>query len=621
MKIQAVVFLLLCFSPFSAGALPYCQVLHADELKAAGIGRLSDVFPLFFDWSFWTVDGFRVYTSTRLFNPGTQRYWVCYIDGQRMDDFFAGDYSINLLPLNVDQIDSIKVASQPAFINSDFSAHGIIEIFTKNPEPGFYLSAKYYHGNEAGDPGPYIYTSQKSENVDQQGPDYSTSFGWTGKRFRLMTGAATLRHTSTDSEILSRHRNRPWELLRPQASIWYATLGYQGERWHHLMHVGQGASGAPWLIEEYGAELSHAIYADCEVFVESCYRHLGLSGCRTGRNGNQTTYHLKLASSRTAKPVNYDGLDFDWNLHSITGHLLTEHRIITFPAALGYSFRRHILHSRFAPLKPVYGSDFIYTRLNIPLFHLSSPVEFGMRFLDNKPTFQVKTGLEWQFNRRHRASLHASDCSNNTEENDLLFWLYNGYRPSGFENFVDLDQNRYHLTTIGLEYFYSSDSPLKVTTGMTWQRLRNFPKGWSKNSDGFYSISLMMFYRFHRIFCSHIYCSFLDSDFSGQKFLGKYQVKMLNYFTPVENFSVFMMLTYLSRTNWSAFFNPDVAPNFFYYSLPAQFTADLTLKKWLWKRRIGASFILRNLLNRPVQTFPRGANFNLSLYVLAEFNL
>ncbi len=618
MMLRRLLPLLLFQCMLYASDVPQSQVLHADELHAAGVGRLGDVFPLLLDGSFRTLDGFRTYSVPRTFNTGPHCHWICYMDGRRLDMNFAGDYSINLLPLNPDQIDSIKIISRPVFENAEYSGTGIIHIFSKDHSPGIYAHAKYYHGNETGDPGPYLYTSLKSGNVDQQGPDYSASFGWAGKRLGLSAGAATLRHTSTDPAIRQRHRGQPWRFLRPQASILYATLNMRFEQWQHKFFAGQGASGAPWLIEDYGAELFRLPFTGRELFVESRYRHAGLSGHKTGPQSSKTGYHLKWARSRTVKPPGYEGPDLDWHLHSISGHFCSDFNFSHIRTTLGYGFQRHFLQSRFVTDRPMFKRENIYAHVNTRVCRLQPSLEIGIRFQNNTPALLLNSGIQWRPGPRTLAGIQISRGPHGPLENDLNWWHANGYRPA-IDYLADSHPGQYAVTTAMMYYRLLSRANMLFEAGVKLQEVNG--RGRVKRSRDRHVRSAWLKYRvqYHQKLKTVVYISLFDTPIQILHFIPAYQVKLLSHFTPVKSFSIWSMASYVSDTFRPAGFYDETAE--LPHALSDLFVVDLTLKKSFWHHRFAASFIFRNLFDRPYKTHPEGARFDLALYILVEFDM
>jgi len=82
------------------------------------------------------------------------------------------------------------------------------------------------------------------------------------------------------------------------------------------------------------------------------------------------------------------------------------------------------------------------------------------------------------------------------------------------------------------------------------------------------------------------------------------------------------MLSYLSSSNWIDYQNIDGKScvlgriNVKYSSTVKKATIfDLQFQKWLWRRRLQASLLLRNVWDKNYRYHPIGASFDLGFYV------
>ena len=75
------------------------------------------------------------------------------INGQRIDVDIIDLKAINMLPITLDQIDSIEVVSTPQIIRGEFVEYGLLHFYTSPPHQTLAFSGRYSIGNETGDPG------------------------------------------------------------------------------------------------------------------------------------------------------------------------------------------------------------------------------------------------------------------------------------------------------------------------------------------------------------------------------------------------------------------------------------------------------------------------------------
>jgi hypothetical protein len=183
------------------------QTITADELRAAGITRLSNVFVLFDGVRFTTVDGF---TTTPSFNGLAalqDRVWHVEVDGQPVDDGVLDVQSLNTLGVPITAIDRIVVRDVPHVRRSRFEHGGVVEIWTKaGREKGFVRSAVSV-GNETGDPGPYRYADPalRLQNVDKEGPDVAIEGGFARSGIALHGGVSMNQIIPSDPAVFSRN--------------------------------------------------------------------------------------------------------------------------------------------------------------------------------------------------------------------------------------------------------------------------------------------------------------------------------------------------------------------------------------------------------------------------------
>ena len=99
--------------------------------------------------------------------------------------------------------------------------------------------------------------------------------------------------------------------------------------------------------------------------------------------------------------------------------------------------------------------------------------------------------------------------------------------------------------------------------------------------------------------------------------------------TPVENFTIWAMVSYLSSSTWVDYQNIEapscnVLPGAritYSSTVNSAFVVDLHFQKWFWHRRLLSSLLFRNLTNKKYRYHPIGASFDLSFFVKVTFFL
>jgi hypothetical protein len=155
-----------------------------------------------------SVDGFNhEMTGSRLgfFKAsGARANWVVRVDGQLAPVRLAGLWILDLLPVVISQIDSVVIVEGPLLSDGRSATAGTIDVFTRRPPPGVSVTADYQHGDESGDPGPYRYTPRATTNVEKLGPFASGALGLGRLSGSLELAARYSSLNVTDERILSR---------------------------------------------------------------------------------------------------------------------------------------------------------------------------------------------------------------------------------------------------------------------------------------------------------------------------------------------------------------------------------------------------------------------------------
>lgn len=177
------------------------RTILGDELREAGVDRLSDLLQHLPATRTITLDGFTYRASLGGFDPFQEPAWLLLVDGRPVDTGLFGEHNLNLLPVSIQDVLSVDVVDVPGLYRGEFAA-GFIDIRTG---AGLPFSASLSAQNETGDPGPYRYVAGlASPNVDGNGPDASVTAGTLSPRSALGVAAAGRLHHPTDPAIVNR---------------------------------------------------------------------------------------------------------------------------------------------------------------------------------------------------------------------------------------------------------------------------------------------------------------------------------------------------------------------------------------------------------------------------------
>jgi hypothetical protein len=183
-------------------------VFDRNELHDFGVQRPADLFDLLPRWSSWSIDGFSNHISASGLSNYSSERWVLFIDGRRVERGLLGLLDLNVLPIAVQQMDSIEVFTTPTTIGGQWVGQGAIHIHTLRDRDGIDLGGSLYTGNEINDPGPFLYTEYRTQNIDRVGPDFNGYLHLASNGFYASASALYREHHSTDEHIGYRTRER-----------------------------------------------------------------------------------------------------------------------------------------------------------------------------------------------------------------------------------------------------------------------------------------------------------------------------------------------------------------------------------------------------------------------------
>ena len=201
--------LLLVAFRVASGQSPTRRVVTAAQIAAAGWHRLGDVAAALMPGRMASVDGFNVaLTAGRLPFAGLSAMgspsWVVRVDGQRMPMAIDGMWILDELPVAMVQVDSIVIDEGVSIVDGQASALGTLDVFTRRPHRGPGVVADYQHGDESGDPGPYRYTARATSNVEKLGPFTSGALSYGAADWALDVAARYSSLNITDTNISRR---------------------------------------------------------------------------------------------------------------------------------------------------------------------------------------------------------------------------------------------------------------------------------------------------------------------------------------------------------------------------------------------------------------------------------
>ena len=178
------------------------------EIKAAGWQRISDVLDASTGWRLASTDGFTFTPSpdglplageSAIGTPGV----TILVDGAPVPVTMFGQQELEFLPVQLAQVDSVVLTSEPALVAGRIASRGVLQFFSHHPDHAF-GQGSIQLGDVANKPGPYKLTPLNPPNREHLGPFWNLLFGYGNDRVGFDAGLRYATLNTTDSLIEAR---------------------------------------------------------------------------------------------------------------------------------------------------------------------------------------------------------------------------------------------------------------------------------------------------------------------------------------------------------------------------------------------------------------------------------
>lgn len=644
-------FLVFAYSPglFSqpqAGSSEY-QIIHRHEIELSGATRLSDLLLLIADWQVSTTDGFVWDVAAGGLSGFQGQDWMILLNGQRMDVNLLDINNINMLPVSVDQIDSLKAFSSPQLHYGEITDRGLIHIFTRPPQSGAGYRAQLWFGNESGDPGPFIFTRYRSLNKDRLGPEQGHRL-WAGSnKWSLQSGIKSHNHYSTDAAILRRNPGRNNQFMWLQMRSWDVRAVYREKDEQHELYLANTTSGNLSGQDSKGASPLFFRQLLSDIPTERSFLHGGISGRIILSPKSSLRYRVQYSfagidsSPRSDTPQN-----IDWANKQINANFESRFDAGGYRIAVGAGWQRMNAESGYELSNDKYSLTRMYAR-----FLRKAPQRWQRSLVVQWLSGELQSSFKGIFNHRYqltrRQHLHLNLAYTErlfSEDNSLWFWRNRGYRFLADQQ-VDYsligDLTKSKIVAIDAGWQLKADSSFKIqVNGLL--RL---------GQDQYFEQQLFQFDIQNRRFQSPVVL-FADTDSRvvggtlriAQKFANTVEHKVaINFLQAIggddvfqdafksqsdwrgryqiawqlaSSFSIWGALYMASERQWPEYrVIREQSGGVYNDRTPGFYSLDLAAQKWFWDNRFRAHLLCRNLLNQEIRYHPLGADFGLQLYL------
>jgi hypothetical protein len=645
------------------------------------VTRLTDILFLVDNWIVGTADGYTVKASPNGLSTWQTQRWIVLIDGQRADLDVFDAVNLNLLPVGVDQVDSVVVVDTPRLHGGLFSDTGMIHIFTWRPRETGSVRATLSAGNETGDPGPYRFTGYRTPNVDSMGPDGSFAFALGRGPWRLHANATYQIHYFTDFaiqrrtfDIIGETPPAPAEAVAPPVAgpgrtaaglpgvgsddsrpgmhryTASAGLGFDGTSSRHKVFWGYSQAEKYYLYSEAAGR---------EIPMDDRYHHAGLNGNFDVRSSTTVNYRLQYTSHALLRHENTLDLDYNWEQRRLLADAEVRRRFDggTCIAAGGGFEEKSIetadgLEGNPARFGKLFGS-----------VELDGGGRFAHRgdlmVLSGGDDPSVKAGWTTTAALRqdHRLTVQLSFAERSEEENcGLWYWVRRGYTwPDSSRISYSLPEgcggSRTGTADLTWAFFPREELSVYVTAmyrGFSDVCIENRAYDYNPDSCTVSSGTELvtgnggqlaggaagLTVRFSPRLMAAVNYRYLGTvsgdDLFRQSWAAVPDHRVCGRVTyePADGFSIWARIWYYSSAYWKAYEELEGTrcviegvETPYSPQVDAFTSVDVTLRKLFWSRKLAADLAVRNLFDDRISYHPIGASFGLSFFFQLSFAL
>jgi len=627
------------------------DLITRDDIEHSGISRLSDIFTLINSASSYTLDGYRWDAKINSLSAGWDQNWLLMVDGQKMSLNYPFAANLNLLPFSISHIDSIVVYTIPQVHNGEFTEKGLVHIYLEKNIKGFYFGGSFATGNEVGDPGPYNYIYDNTENIDQVGPYYSMNFGYGHPDFGLDIKLKHHMHITTDPVINNRLNDFPWEYKELRLLSGSIKIEFGNESNTHTITAGHSVTGDTFGFSSYGSDLIFFKPVGSELPVSTIYSYAGANGFFDVSSLMKINYRANFSSSLIDTVRYFEKPPFDWNINHYD--IMIELEKLGFKStskfSLGYERNElktgYVLEKDFSHYFKILGEyQYIFSKYFTQTY-------FGGAYFDiGKSALKLGMLSRIRFNSKVNLKVNTTYSTRLPEEdNSIWYWAIKGYNylESTGVNYsisselynsralnidADILINTLRKTSVVLGVFYRGfwDQPAVRYDYLYDLESNSFSSNTSithvnDNIAGFKlkvdsriipNIKMNLFYQF---------APGVDGDlefYSNRESFPTHKLRFAADYNPVPEFSVRGALTYLSETAWFEYEGIyESSGGLYNCTVEEKWLLDLAFQKYLWNNRLRINLLFQNILGQLHTYHPLGAISDFTVFMQVELKI
>ncbi len=616
-------------------------VITPHDIKSSGYFRISDLLQTYTGYNFSTTHGFLDYFSFAGLESYQHQNYDILINDHEISMNLLGVKSINSLPIDLNNIDSIKIILAPNFHLGQIRSAGAISFYTdQTHNKKYYLKNTIILGNESKDTGPYRFTALASPNVDKTGTDYTGSFGYNFSGHQLTAAYHYRQHIYTDWSTRNRIRQLKSEKQWPMLIEYGGSIMSQGTmlNTHYSLFLSTIKTDNLYFFYEPAGHEFPLDYYDNYLGLDlnrNLSRHLAINF-----NMNYETQFTdnKLRTGIREKQSGLESfqstVELDFNQHSFLKkaglHLKREKLLSSINAASG------------GRVIPGIFLDFKFTLFDLgeitisEVFNLyqNDIYEHYLMSFQNKRTSKINYDL----------ILSASQNLYDYSVNDL--WLQKDYLSPRLSIITDKGQNQKYTADLNINFQWNRNISIKTNLFTRYFDDYNFftydfhfdrdkysfnsPTLLNQPANGFVQgFTTTLEWESSSALQNRLAVTIQQARGDEAGFTNAWAripKQLINYqlsYCPTASFSIQVVLQHASKSLWPDYENitgieyfSTFRENYVYnHLMNSRNRIDINIRKDLWRRKCSIKFMLRNITDQKIYYSPIGASFDMSLFL------
>lgn len=604
-------------------------IITNSELKETGIINISDILTQLNNWNISTINGYSYSVSPN--NLSLHQNLIVSIDGQQINLGENEFINLNLIPLTIDQIDTVEVISFPQLYIGQYTQGGMINFITKKPTKGLSLNIFNSVGNEVGDPGPYVYTQERSPNVDKLGYLLSFNLNTRGENWYLRTFIKKEENYLTDPAIKDRISNVSSNF---KSNILAASsiLNFNALNGNHNFLFGYTENDDFIFVRKIGYEIP----------IDKKLKHFGLNGTFELTENINLNYFIKHSENQLENALSDSQSSLIKRDKLIHTRFESEYKNKNILTTFGLIFENRDITLQ--DYKNKFNRATLFSSISYFLTQdINYVLDFSTTKQNEKTLFNGTLRNLWKITPNNNISLAFSFSQDLFTDN--LSNYSNLYSPfskikNEFINSIQSD-NINNLFSSDLSYSSNINQNLKVSIVGNYRHffnttLEDYNYQFNNINNQIESNYFIKYNEFLKVLSGSIEIGHIisevvnhklyygyQSDFEGshlyrelwQSFPNHKLVYSIN-FNFNNSFGLWAKYYFHSETEWTQYRYLDYqSENKSSNKIDAYSNIDLSVQKWFWQKRVWLNLVFKNLLNNTQYFHPIGAGFDMRFYL------